>query len=144
MSQETFDANEAVIRAGVEAIMRNPEWRRSSRIFELHETHTGELLAGVFRTAAYGPVIAHRSYGSVDRLRIVVVPGPVPDPTRRGRGTEELVVASLTDNPDQRFPIMALNFKYWLPVRNFLQWIAEGKTRHDISYRVAPHNAETD
>jgi hypothetical protein len=126
MSQETFDANEAVIRAGVQAIMRNPKWRKSSRIFALHETHTGELLAEVFRTT-YGPVIAHNSWGSIDRLSTVVVGAA------QGRGKVELVVAPLTDDPDKRFPIMARNFQYRLPVRNFRQWIAEGKTKHPIS-----------
>jgi hypothetical protein len=129
MSQETFDANQPVIRAGVEAIMRNPQRRKTSRIFALYDSGDNTLLAEVFRTP-FGPVIAHRSWGSVDRLTTVVVGAP------QGRGKAELVVAPLTDDPDQRFPIMARAFRYRLPVRNLREWIAQGKPRHAISYRV--------
>jgi hypothetical protein len=123
MSQETFDAHEPAILADVKAIMGNPKSRKLFRLFELREKRPekpGELLAEVFRTN-YGPVIAHHSYGDVNRLRIVVVPGPVPDPARRGRGQGELVVAPLTNDPEQRFPVMANNFRYRIPVRNFRQ-----------------------
>jgi hypothetical protein len=136
MSQEAFDADEPAIRDLVKAIMSNAKIRKSCRIFELHEMHTGELLAELFDTS-YGPVIAHRSHGSADRLRVFVVPGPVPDPALRGRGKRELVIAPLTNDPDQRFPIMARNLQYRLPVKNLRQWIAEDKTQHAISYRGA-------
>jgi hypothetical protein len=126
MSQETFDANEAAIRTGIKAIMSDPKLRKRCRIFELYESSSNELLAEVFRTA-YGPVIAHQSWGNPERLRVVVVRGP------QGRGQGELVVAPLTDDPDQRFPIMARNFKYRLPIRNFRQWMTEGKTKHAVS-----------
>jgi hypothetical protein len=130
MSQETFDENRAAILAEVKELMSNPQSRRRSRLFELYEKSGHERLAEVFRTR-YGAVIVHRSYGSVDRLRTAVVGAPF------SRGNREEVVIPFTDDPDQRLPIMARNFRYRLPVRNFRQWIAEGKTRHAISYRGA-------
>jgi hypothetical protein len=133
MSRETFDANEPVIRAAVKALMSNPQSRKRFRLLRLRETHTKELLAEVFRIPNYGPVIAHYSHGNPDSLTTVVVGAP------RGRGYRppgEPVIEPLTNDPDQRFPIMARSFQYRLPVRDLRQWIAEGDTEHFISYRV--------
>jgi hypothetical protein len=125
MSQQTFDANEPAIRAGVTAIMRNPKWRKRSRLFVLYES-SGGLLAEVFDTK-HGPVIAHHSWGSIERLRTVVVGAP------RGRGQGQLVVAPLTDDPRQYFSIMARTFRRRVAVSNFRAWMAKGETEHTIS-----------
>jgi hypothetical protein len=97
MGQQTFDENEPAIRGAVKAIMRDPKRRKRFRLFALHESGGG-LLAEVFDTK-HGPVIAHHSWGSTDRLYTVAVGA------RRGRGQGQLLVAPLTDDPDQRFPL---------------------------------------
>lgn len=124
MSQDEFDANEPAIRAGIDAIMRNPQLRKHFRIFVLCESG-GKVLAEVFDTK-FGPVIAHRSWGSIEHLRTFVVGAP------RGRGNGQLVVAPLTDDPRQYFPIRSRTFQRRIAVEHFRRWIAEGKTEHRL------------
>jgi hypothetical protein len=124
MSQSVFDANEAAIRAAVDHILRNQQLRNRLRIFALCESG-GKVLAEVFDTK-FGPVIAHRSYGSIEHLRTFVVGAP------RGRGDGRLVVAALTDDPGQYFPIRSRTVARRVAVRQFRAWIAEGKTEHRL------------
>lgn len=131
MSQEKFDANEDHIRAVVEALMGKAHSRKKFRVLRLRETHTKEYLAEVFAIPGYGPVIAHHSYGDPDLLGVVMVAAP------RGRGNGRLVVAPLTDNPSQRFPISARSFQYRLPVKRIRQWIEDGETEHFITRSVS-------
>lgn len=131
MSQEKFDANEDHIRAVVDALMRDTHRRKKFRVLRLRETHTKEYLAEVFAIPGYGPVIAHHSYGDPDLLSRVVVHAP------RGRGKLRPVVAPLTDDPNQRFPIMARSFQYRLPVERIRQWIEDGETEVFITHSVS-------
>jgi hypothetical protein len=127
MSQETFDEHKAAILDALDTLLDNPKSRRRFRLLALYAKDTGELLAEVFRTN-HGPLILHRSRGTANRGRKNY---PFP---RQGRGLAELVVAPLTDNPDQRFSIMARHSQrvHSLQCSDFRDWIAEGMTRRTI------------
>lgn len=134
MSQEMFEENEAAIRSAVKALMGDTKRRKKFRLLRVRETYTKEYLAEVFHIPNYGPVIAHYPHGDPDRLRTTVAYAA----QRRGkREPGEPVIQPLTDNPGQRFPISARSFQFRLPVQNFRQWIAEGKTEHFLSGRVS-------
>jgi hypothetical protein len=100
MSLETFNENNADILAGINLLMTNPKSRKTFRLFELNEMATGELLAEVFQTT-HGSVVVHRSSGRVSRR------GKSDLFVRQGRDSDDLIVAPLTGDPDQRFRVVA-------------------------------------
>jgi hypothetical protein len=127
MSRERFNENKQAILAAIDALMDNPKSRKRFRALALYEETTGELLAEVFRLT-YGPVVVHRSSGRVSRA------GKSAMFVRQGRGTDDLVVAPFSDDPDQRFNIVsAASADRGISGRDLAQWLAEGKTRHAIS-----------
>jgi hypothetical protein len=124
MSQETFAKNNRAIRAGLAAVISNPKSRRRWRLLPVYEKDTGELLAEVFDTL-YGPVIWHRSWG-----RVLSRTSHNTEFTRQGRSN--VVVAPLTDDPDQRFRIVGRKGEHTVAAEDLRQSIAEGQTRHAV------------
>ena len=126
MSQETFDKNWRAIRVGLHLAISNPKSRRSFRLLELYERDTSQLLAEVFGTL-HGPVVIHWSWGTaMSRSRNNT------EFRRKSRDGAGVLVAPLTDDPDQRFRIMGGNSQYTVAGKDFRDWIAQGKTRQAI------------
>jgi hypothetical protein len=124
MSQETFTENRPAILVALQAVVNNPKSRKRFRLLAVYERVTGELLAEVFGTI-HGPVIIHRSWGT-----ILSRSSHNTEFTRQGRSN--IVVAPLTDNPNQKFHIVAHNTRYTFRCEELRRWIAEGKTRHTV------------
>jgi hypothetical protein len=126
----TFSQNKPAIVAAVNVLMGKPKSRKLFRLLAVYERETHELLAEVFGTA-HGPVVVYRT-GSVHHSDEGV------EFVRQDRGSANLVVAPLDNDPDQRFPLIAAGGQYVFMNRDLRRWIVDSKhtgRRHAVSLR---------
>lgn len=129
MSREVFDENKQAILVDLNALMDNPKSRRLFRLLAVYDKGSNQLLAEVF-ALTQGTLVVHRGRGHLSRVK-----GRASGVfVRQDRGDENLIVAPLTDDPDQFFVISVGRMgDRSLSGRDLTRWLAEGKTRHSIS-----------
>jgi hypothetical protein len=127
MSPETFEENKAEILVSINLLFDNPKSRNRFRLIAVVDEASGELLAEVFNTQPHGSVVVHRGQGKVSRRGNYLF-------VRQARGSDDLIVAAFTGDPNQRFRIVAAsNVDRSISGRDLTQWMAEGKTTYAIS-----------
>jgi hypothetical protein len=129
MNLLTFSNNKAAILAGINVLMDNPKSRKRFRLLAVYARETGERLAEVFGIPNHGPVVVYRSGSRHHGAEGV-------EGVRQDRGSANLVVAPLDNDPDQPFPLIASSGQYVLMNRDLRRWIVDRKwngKRHAVS-----------
>jgi hypothetical protein len=135
MTWAMFSTHKPEILAGLNLLTAKPKSRKGFRLLAVYERETGERLAEVFSTT-HGPVVLFRT-GSIHHG------AEGAEFVRQDRGSADLAVAPLDNDPDQRFPLIASRGQYVFMNRDLRRWIVDHKydgRRHTVS--LQPFDAQ--
>lgn len=122
MSEDTFAEHEEDIRDAIRLLFNNSASRERLRALRLQEEGSGETVAEVFPILTLqGMVVVYTPRGRRRRV------GKSGIYVRASRGIENRILAPLTGDPDQRFPIVGhTHATLAVSGRDIAAWITAG------------------